>query len=226
MHLSVGWFEDDDYYDYDEYERPCRCTCCHHARERPIAAYQLDDIARLLGGIDALHALDAQPLPDEAFSWDAGPENEELVAVVSEVVAQCDDVCGTLLDVEHRTACRRLVARAAAGGAEWFLSGRTPASMAGSVQWSILRMNRSVRVGNGGPRMKDVAAYLGLKSNISGRYRGLLRAAGLCELWPEFGGPGAADLLVARRRLEMRNQRDRLRDELARYRSIPRWSPV
>lgn len=234
MHLSpldmsdgVDWFEDDDYYDdYGEYLRPCPCTCCHHASERPHAAYQLDDMARLVGGIDVLHELDAQPLPDEAFAWDAVPDYSELVAVVSEVVGQCDDVCGTLLDVEHRTACRRLVARAAAGGADWFLSGRPPAAMAGSALWLILRMNGSARPRNRGPRMKDIAAHLGLKANISGRYRGLIQAAGLRDVWPQIGGPGAADLLVARRRLELRDERDRWREELARYRSVAPWSLV
>jgi hypothetical protein len=65
------------------------------------------------GGRPWRRGLDDAPLPDEPFDWTGIPD--DFHDKVAEVLALCDRCCDELLDVEYRTACRRLLARSAAG---------------------------------------------------------------------------------------------------------------
>ena len=65
------------------------------------------------GGDEALRALDDRPLPDEDFDWAGIPV--DVHDKVAEVLGLVDACCDDLLDVEYRTACRRLLARVADG---------------------------------------------------------------------------------------------------------------
>jgi len=56
---------------------------------------------------------------------------------VAEVLALLDRCCDELLDTEYRTACRRFLARAAAGDPEIFRRRSKPASAAAAVCWVI-----------------------------------------------------------------------------------------
>ena len=58
-----------------------------------------------------LDGLDDTPLPDEPFRWDGIPD--DVTARVHEVLALADRCCAEILDVEYRTACRRVLARVA-----------------------------------------------------------------------------------------------------------------
>ncbi|MGH8909817.1 MAG: hypothetical protein ACRD0K_25820 [Egibacteraceae bacterium] len=73
----------------------------------------LDVLRMAVGGPDRLADLDDAPLPDEPFAWSGIPD--DIRDRVGDVLARCDRCCEELLDVECRTACRRLLARAAAG---------------------------------------------------------------------------------------------------------------
>lgn len=65
-----------------------------------------------------LGALDDHPLPDEPFSWSDIPADvHERVGEVLALVDRCRD---EMLEFEHRTACRRSLARVAAGNPEVF----------------------------------------------------------------------------------------------------------
>ena len=83
--------------------------------ERASAERVLAQLARAVGGGTVLDSLDDGPLPDEPFDW-AGVA-DDIRPVVTEVLAACDNCCEQLLDVEYRTACRRLLARVAIGDA-------------------------------------------------------------------------------------------------------------
>lgn len=61
-----------------------------------------------------LDRLDDNPLPDEPFRWDRIPD--DVRARVHDVLALTDGCCEKLLDLEYRTACRRVLARIAVRG--------------------------------------------------------------------------------------------------------------
>lgn len=81
----------------------------------------LDTLAREVGDRDALDQLDDYPLLDEAFGWEG--IDDDVAARVGEVLKLTDRCCVELLDTEYRTACRRLLARAASGDAGVFRRG-------------------------------------------------------------------------------------------------------
>ena len=91
------------------------------------------------GGDEALRALDDAPLPDEEFDWTGIPE--DVHAKVAEVLALCDRCCDELLDVEYRTACRRLLARAAAGDPAVFRRKARSNTAAAAICWIVGKDN-------------------------------------------------------------------------------------
>ena len=74
-------------------------------------ARMLGSLERAVGGPAALAGLDDRPLPDEPFDWTGIPD--DVHERVAEVLALTDGCCDELLDVEHRTATRRVLARIA-----------------------------------------------------------------------------------------------------------------
>jgi len=144
-----------------------------------------------VGGQDALDALHVQPLPDEPFAWDALPP--DIHGRVAEVLDLVDGACDDLLDVEHRTACRRFLARVAGGD---------PATFRGPGQRRLL-LPRPEAVGEGphGP--------LRPHRTPSQRAATMLRAGGFPA--PDYGGVdlGSPDFLVAAHRARLIDLRDR-----------------
>ncbi|MFZ5869181.1 MAG: hypothetical protein ACOYXW_01410, partial [Actinomycetota bacterium] len=77
-----------------------------------IAAIVLESLEEAVGGRSALLDVDTAPLPDEPFPWAGIPA--DIHDRVREVLALCDCCANECFDVEHRTAFRRFLARAAA----------------------------------------------------------------------------------------------------------------
>jgi hypothetical protein len=110
--------------------------------ERPLKELLLDHLGAAVGGRDALMALRVEPLPDEELSWGEIPA--DVHDRVAEVLSRTDSCADELFDVEHRTAFRRLLGRAAAGNPAIVRAGDPPALLAATVCWSVCRANASV----------------------------------------------------------------------------------
>jgi hypothetical protein len=81
--------------------------------QEAISQIMLDALRNAVGGQHSLDELDAAPLPDEPFEWTGIPD--DIHVPVTDALHRVDRCCDQLLDTEYRTACRRLLARAAAG---------------------------------------------------------------------------------------------------------------
>ena len=161
------------------------------------------------GGDEALRTLDDRPLPDEGFDWSgiAG----DIHSKVGEVLELTDACCDELLDVEYRTACRRLLARAAAGDAAVFRRRASSASAAAAICWIVGKDNDLFSHWGGGMLVKDLLAHFGLKQgSVSQRAETLMKAAGIDRSTPTWDlRLGDPQLLVSRRRrrmIELRNE--------------------
>jgi hypothetical protein len=99
---------------------------------------------------------------------------------VDEVLGLVERYCDEHLDVEYRTACRRFLARAAAGDPDIFLRGRAETAAA-AVCWVVGKANDLFTPAEGGRTVKALMAGFGLTGSPQ-RAGVLLRAAG-------FDGP-------------------------------------
>jgi hypothetical protein len=177
-------------------------------------------LTAIVGGLDELWALDAEPIPDEPFDWSGvEPRDREYV---SEVLARSDACCEELLDLEYRTIARRILARVATRDRRPLRrSMNAPRSAAGLV-WLATQASRD----SGRVRARS-AQYLWTwfgVSNASDRGRVLRIAAGLGSDPPPTGRSGNAmtlgdtELLHSRYRARLIARRDaivELRRELA-----------
>jgi Domain of unknown function (DUF6398) len=167
----------------------------------------LDSLRRAVGGEDALNGLDAAALPDEPFDWDPIPTDvHERVSEVLKLVEQC---CDELLDVEYRTACRRYLARAAAGDPGIFRRRGRADTAAASVCWVIGKANDLFTTQM---LVKDLMGHFGIgQGSVSGRSEPLLRAIGVDPYQTEGMYLGSPDYLTSARRQRILTLRDRYR---------------
>ncbi len=168
----------------------------------------LERLDRAVGGRMQLMALDDVPLPDEAFEW-AGID-EDIRLVVQEVLDACDRVADELLDVEHRTAMRRFLSRAACGDPAVFRRKASRLRGAAAVAWVICRANGSVGGYASGLAVQDLLARFDVTGSVSQRAEPLLRANGVNphRLYGVMD-LGAPDLLTSRTRTSILARRDR-----------------
>lgn len=171
-----------------------------------LAAPMLASLEDRVGGADVLESLGDEPLPDEDFAWDGIAE--DVVDRVGEVLALCDDACDTLLDVEYRTACRRLLARIATGGTEGFRRRGRTETAAAAVAWLVGHDNDLFEVSGGTMYVKDLLGHFGVTGSVSTRAGSLLRTAGLDDA-RGYGFRCPPDLLVSARRRRILELRDR-----------------
>ncbi len=116
-------------------------------------------------------------LPDEDFDWSSIAE--DIHGKVAEVLELTDACCDELLDVEYRTACRRLLARAAAGDPAVFRRRASSATAAAAICWIVGKDNDLFHPAGGGMLVKDLIAHFGLaQSGVSQRAETLMKAAG------------------------------------------------
>lgn len=140
------------------------------------AERKLGELSRAVGGQRALDELDDTPLPDEKLSW-AGIADEVRPAV--NAIAQIlDDRCMQVLDIEYRTACRRLLARAAAGDpASIGRRSAKPMVSAAAICWLVGQANGLF---SGGMLVKDLVAHFDGVAHVSSqRAHVFLQAAGI-----------------------------------------------
>jgi hypothetical protein len=174
--------------------------------------FMLDELASLVGGREALEALDDEPLPDEPFDWDRVPD--DVRERVGEIVALCDDVADRLLDVEHRTAMRRFLARVAAGDPAIFRRRGAANRGAAAVAWAVCRANDSVGPYHG-LEVGELLEAFGTNGSASQRAEPMLRVLGVdsrTQARHRFDGfgLGSAEFLVAERRRTLMDERDML----------------
>ena len=168
----------------------------------------LDYVADEVGGVAALMALDTEPLPDEEFDWTGIPE--EIQPAVQAILDEADACAEAILDVEHRTAMRRFLARAARNDPKLFARKGSPVRGAAAVAWVICTANRTSGAWSSTMASKDLLAHFGITGSVSDRAQTLIRAAGIDQRLTygslRVGDPG---LLVSRRRRELVEDRDR-----------------
>lgn len=179
--------------------------------EFPIEKFRLDHLADEVGGYDVLDSLDDDPLPDEEFAWATVPQ--DVRDQVQKVLDGCDRCAGDLLGPEYRTACRRLLARAAPGMPGTPLASAKPEQVAAAVCWVIGRGNHRFGSRPGELKVKDLTGYFGIAgSTASQRGYLVIQAAGL-QLADDTTviRPASPDLLVSERRRQIINRRDKYR---------------
>jgi hypothetical protein len=160
-----------------------------------------------LAATPRLDTLDDHVLPDEGFPWTQIPD--AISDQVTKIVDLCDECCDELLDVEYRTACRRLLARVAAGQPEVFARRARPETSAAAICWIIGKANNLFSHTGGPMFVKDLMAHFGLtRSGASQRASTFLRAGGFNS--DHYGGMnlGSPDFLVSTRRRRIIEQRD------------------
>lgn len=175
-----------------------------------ISDIMLHALGRAVGGGQALDALTDEPLPDEPFAWAAAPS--DVHGRVGEVLDLVDRCCADLLDVEYRTACRRLLADVAAADPEIFRRRGRADTAAGAVCWLVGRSNSLFDHVPATPKLavKHLAEYLGVAgASMSQRSESLLRAIGVDPHGSkELGSPR---YLTGSRRARLIADRDRYR---------------
>jgi hypothetical protein len=176
--------------------------------ETRIAEYMLERLDRTVGGRLMLRNLTEEPLPDEPFEWAGVPD--DIHDRVRDVLELCDDCADELLDIEHRTAMRRLLSRAAVGDPQIFRRKGTPERAAAAVAWVVGRANESVGTYRGTLEVQELLGWFGVHGSISQRAEVFLKAIGV-NPYDQFGQMdlGAPDLLVAERRAGIIESRDR-----------------
>ncbi len=160
------------------------------------------------GGEEALRNLDDRPLPDEDFDWTGIAD--DIRGTVAEILTLCDRCCDELLDVEYRTACRRLLARAAAGDPSVFRRKARTETAAAAICWIVGKDNDLFTPMGGGMQVKHLMAHFGLaQGGVSQRAETMMKAAGFDPYnrrWElRLGTPA---LLVSRRRRRIIELRD------------------
>ena len=170
--------------------------------------YLLDSIDRRVGGRLALQGLDDEPLPDEPFEWSGIPA--EIHPVVGQFLDACDRCATELLDVEHRTAMRRFLSRAAVADPALFRRKGSPLRGAAAVAWVICRANDTVGSYRSELAVADLLSWFGVTGSVSQRAEPLLRANGVDphQLYGTMA-LGTPDLLTARKRRDIMATRDR-----------------
>jgi hypothetical protein len=129
-----------------------------------------------VGDFAALVALDAEPFPDEPFDHSVVAPGDR--GVVADVLRLSDAACDVLLDVEHRTIARRILARVAARDPRPLRRAVDHARIAAALVWLAGRAG-SGEFGRRGQHQASELWDLLDVSDCSDRGRTLLRAAGL-----------------------------------------------
>lgn len=167
----------------------------------------MEDLRNAAGGQAALDSLDVLPLPDEEFDWTGIAD--DIRPVVQEMLEACDRCADELFDVEHRTAMRRFLARAAVGDPAPFRRRASPVRGAAAIAWVIGQANQSIGPWPG-PKVQDLLAWFGVSGSVSSRANPYLKAIGINPA-EQYGAISlrSPDFLVAKFRVAMISARDR-----------------
>lgn len=159
-------------------------------------------------GEAALPDLDTAPLPDEPLDLSGVPD--DVHGRVTQVADLVDACCDGLLDVEHRTACRRLLPDVAAAEPDIFRREARAETAAAAIVWIVVKANGDFSQREGGLTVKALGEWFALSTNPGTRARTLLRALGV-DVEPSPGDIrlGMPRYLVADRRRWIIEMRDR-----------------
>jgi hypothetical protein len=172
-----------------------------------VAEIMLESLDRAVGGRAVLMTLDTAPLPDEPFGWAGIPE--DIHDRVREVLDLCDRCADELFDVEHRTAFRRFLGRAAAADPVIFRRKGAANRAAAAVCWAVGKANHTVSHPHG-IEARALEEWFGVRGAVSQRAEVLLRANGV-DPHRQYGGMdlGTPDLLTSAHRRKLLELRDR-----------------
>ena len=145
--------------------------------ELTVAEVMLEGLDRKVGGRFQVQSLDDAPLPDEQFEWAAIAQ--DIRPLVREMLDACDQCADEILDVEHRTAMRRFLSRAAAGDPAAFRRKVSPTRGAAAVAWVICRANDTVGTSWSALSVQELLGRFGVKGSVAQRAEPLLRANGV-----------------------------------------------
>jgi hypothetical protein len=134
----------------------------------------VNDLAALVGGIDALEHLDSVPLPDEPFDWGVVTENDR--SFVENLLGLIDDHVERLFGIEYRTVTHRLIERIASLDSATLRSG-SQVRTAAAITWLALHGNGVVN-GRPWPTANGIWAMFRV-SSCAARGRSLFKSAGL-----------------------------------------------
>lgn len=165
-------------------------------------------LAERVGGEDALATLDTEPLPDEQL--DLGEVPDDVHARVRAVAALTDACCDDLLDREHRTACRRLMADVAAGDPAIFRRRSRDDRAAAALAWIVCSANDTLDPSGGGLTATELVGWFGVDGSVSQRAATMLRAVGVHDQRGSDVALGTTRYLVADSRATIIERRDRL----------------
>jgi hypothetical protein len=98
---------------------------------------------------------------------------------VARIAALTDDCCAELLDIEHRTACRRLLTDVAAADPRIFRRRSKDETAAAAIVWMVTKANDSLEPYHGGLTAKRLLGWFGVTGSVSQRAETMLRALGL-----------------------------------------------
>lgn len=160
-----------------------------------------------VGDERSLEELETTPLPDEPLALDRVPDDVRERA--ARIAALTDAACEELLDVEHRTACRRLLVDVAAADPAILRRRGRDDTAAAAVVWTVAKANGSFQPYHGGLTAKQLLGWFGITGSVSQRSETMLRALGVPRR-PDGGlRLGTPRYLVAAARARIIDRRDR-----------------
>lgn len=165
-------------------------------------------LAERVGGEDVLATLETEPLPDEPLDLDEVPD--DVHDRVRAIAAMTDACCEELLDLEHRTACRRLLADVAAGDPAIFRRRSRDDRAAAAVVWIICKANDTLEPYSGGLTATELVGWFGVDGSVSQRAGTMLGAIDADDGRASDVRLGTTRYLVSAARAEIIDRRDRL----------------
>lgn len=174
--------------------------------ESDLPADMLEPLAHAVGDRETLDDLDDRPLPDEQFDWSRVPA--DIHSRVDEVLVRLDAVTESYLDLEYRTACRRLLCDVAQGDPQIFRRKSLPARTAAAFCWMVAKANEIVGYGRA-VESQDLLAHFGVTGSVSQRTEAMQRAIGV-NPYRQYGVMDlqTTEYLVSVRRAEIIERRD------------------
>ena len=166
----------------------------------------VDDV----GSEEALESLSTEPLPNEPLDLSDVPE--DIRPRVVSIAGLVDTCCDELLDVEHRTACRRLLANVASGDPAIFRRRSRDDTAAAAIAWVIGKANDSVASYRSDLTAKELLAWFGVSGSVSQRAETMLKAIDVPTRYGVGVHLGTPKYLVSAKRERIIDLRERWRD--------------
>ncbi len=183
---QIGWFRRNHLVPVPEVESFAELNAMVDAWDQADDARRMGSRARTVGEHFATEQPLLAPLPAEPFEtgrWfnpprrPVRPGHRPYEHVLRP--GPCDQCADEILDVEHRTAMRRFLSRAAAGDPAAFRRKASPTRGAAAVAWVICRANDTVGTSWSALSVQELLGRFGVKGSVAQRAEPLLRANGV-----------------------------------------------